>query len=365
MALGIAMPISLSSAAGVQSASHVVTSSRLLTYNTHIFGRTGSINGVETGLVLDDDLRTEQIAMQLRQLRPDVVGLTEMWDDELRGALQENLQDIYPYQVRSPNAGGIPDIIESLHSRWPRATQLLLDNVEDIVEFFAQTNYNVDRGLLRSAFKYFIKEDWMHWGLKEAFRLPDVWGSGLLILSRYPLSDAIFYPYQARADAERFARKGTLKADVNPPGQKSYTVYVTHAQQGESLQAITARKKQLEQIRALVEEAIYPAVVMGDLNDVRYRWMARKLGLVDSFRLLHPDEQARPGYTYDHNNRFAVKFGVKGAPNEGKRRIDYIYTDGVLQAKKSRVRREEFRDPRTGHDSSDHFAVETEIAAPA
>ena len=335
-----------------------------LTYNVHLFGQTGMVGERETGLVFHDEHRAEQIAGQLRCLSSDVVGLTEVWDDRIRLDLESELADIYPYRLNSPSAQGIADVINSLRTRWPRGSRPLCENAEDIVDFFSQSHYSVGSGgLLRSILKYVYKEDWMTWALKGALRLPNVWGAGLLILSKYPLSNFDFFLHPVRADLERFAGKGTLKADVHVPGHDPISTFLTHAQEGTSREAVAARTAQIAHISSLAARAMHPVVVMGDLNDTREHWLARQFGLQDSFRTAHPNGQIRPGYTYDHNNPYAAKLGVLAAPHEQRLRIDYVLSDIALKVLKSRVLRQEFQDERGGYDLSDHFPIETEFVA--
>jgi exonuclease III len=89
--------------------------------------------------------------------------------------------------------------------------------------------------------------------------------------------------------------------------------------------------------------------VIGDLNVSERRDAVRVFldaGFRDSFRVLHPDEEA---YTF-HN------FRGKGIKRHGK--IDYIFCDGSWKVLAASV----IRDGKAGRFPSDHFPVAAELA---
>lgn len=340
---------------------------KVLTYNTHLFGRTGMFAGRETGLVFHDESRAEQIAARIRNESADIVGLTEVWDENLARGLVSELGDRYPYHLGTPAYQGIQDIVNHIERRWPTGTNFLLKHTEAIVDFFSQSHYQVrDDNILSGALR-FIEEDTKTAFVKRLLSLPHVWGAGLLLFSRYPVSQVGFIPFEVSADLERFAGKGILKAVVHRPQQSPALVALTHAQEGESKRAMAARAQQILQMKELVEQSEYPAIAMGDFNvmarGLEYRWMVEQLGLLDTFRALHGKRANEDGYTYDHDNPYAVKLGVKRARGQGQRRIDYIFSNTSWQPHESRVLRDEFRDEHLGFFLSDHFPVAAWLTA--
>ncbi len=352
-----------------------------LTYNAHLFGRTGMVEGEETGLVYLDEYRADQIIARLRDVQPDVIGLTEVWDEALAKRIVAGLEDIYPYQVGAPYGGGIQDILTSLELRWPRTARLLRPRVKGMVRHFAQSHYGVPESRFLSGALGLISEDRRFWALKEGFGLPPAWGAGLLLLSKHPITDHHFYPHPVTTGLERFTQKGVLRATVSLDREKEANVFLTHAQEGEYAEAVDARRQQVLQLEDLVEASEYPSVVMGDLNvqaeqidlktglwtmTAQYEWMMERfarLSLLDGFRHLYGEVPERPGYTYDHENELAEKFGVAGA-DQGQSRIDYIFLAG-LRALTSQVLRNPFIADQDDSPLSDHFPLLAQVAFPS
>jgi endonuclease/exonuclease/phosphatase family metal-dependent hydrolase len=332
-----------------------------LTYNTHLFGRKGRNGDRETKLVYEDEKRADQICSRLRKNPHDVVGLNEVWDEELGRGMIESLQDLYPYHLDSPSAEGIQGIVRDLETKWPRLAQLLLPHIDGVIDFLVARHYDVGRCLWLSALKFCIREDWMTWTMEHILRLRKFVGAGLLFLSRYPIESWEFLPYPFRADLDRMSGKGILKAVVRTPEGRPLTVALTHLQEGASAAARKVRRRQIDRLAG-----VDPDVAMGDFNiqadqTREYQWARERLGLVDSYRTVHPDPFSEPGYTYEHNspkNLYVQKLGIASAPGQGSRRIDFLFAKtGKFYPVSCRVPAEEFVSDNGGYYLSDHHAV--------
>jgi endonuclease/exonuclease/phosphatase family metal-dependent hydrolase len=151
-------------------------------------------------------------------------------------------------------------------------------------------------------------------------------GTGLMLLSRYPLSDAAFTRYTLNGDplvADHYVPKGLGFARVATPSGP-LDAYVTHtiAQHNPNDRADRYRPHRVAQLYELTEQvnarsAESPLLVMGDLNarpdQFGYGMLLALTGLADGFFALHPDD---PGYTYSVDNLYN--------PDARTRRLDYV-----------------------------------------
>lgn len=376
MTVGFAIGTPLNPAPIIGPGSAAGSRLKFLTYNAHLFAGAGvardsqSGSVYHTGFIFEDEERAELIPQCIRALQADVVGLTEAWHPQVRQQIITSLQDIYPYHYSSKGLEGISEIFRSLESRWPRTTaavKYLLPRTPQIVDGLSSLHYNSGEcGMLASALQCFrglVAEDTVYRSLKWFINPDAQWHAfddALLLLSRYPIKNAVISSYQARADHEHFVRKGILKAEIHPPHRAPVTVLLTHNQEGESLHARRARHTQLGKLRQLVQQSSYPVVVMGDLNERREEWLTEQLNLIDSYRQLFPDRRAFPGYTYSAETPYAKQQGIRGGHNS-QLRLDYVFTNSGLRVRTSQIRRDEFRHPQKEYDLSDHFPVEAEV----
>lgn len=334
----------------------------------------------ETGLVFNDAERAVEISDRIRTTGADVVGLTEVWDDELRQEIEGRLAGTYPFRAGSPSARGIREVIELVRHLWPRGSRVLTPYVEEIVDYFATSHYAVEGRWLQGALRCFFREDQVASLLERIFHRPHFWGAGLLLLSRHPFDSSDFLPHPARADLERLARKGVLRAVIRSSEGSATTVLLTHMQEGDSLAARAARREQIRHLKKLAGSSPPPVVIMGDFNvdaephdqrgngstlpaSAEYLWMRRELGLRDAYREIHPDPAEKPGHTYDHDNPYAARLGVTSSSGKRRQRIDYVLHTPDLRASASRVLLDEFLHPSGDYYLSDHFPVLAELVA--
>lgn len=307
-----------------------------LTYNARLWGGTGLVNGENTRLYFEDHQRVDRIADRLLETGPDLIGLQEVFCPGMQDRLIERLGASYPYHVRSPAYDGVEESIRTVRRLWPRLGDAYARNIQKVVDFFTLSHYS-RAGLLTRLARTFVSEDAVLRFLYEATERQFLWGAGLLFFSKFPVVDRGFVPHPARADLERFADKGVLKAIVQTPGGDRVTVLLTHLQEGETPQALWARERQIRRIQDLLNES-EKALVMGDLNvpegrTDQYQPMAAVIleaGGLDCFRVLHPDPGDVPGYTYRAGSPFEQRLLGESHDFMGEdQRLDYIFARGL------------------------------------
>lgn len=307
---------------------------RVLAYNAHLFGKgmPWLVRLCQTLFVKDptcfkDPLRAQLIAERIRAMgqgphRLDVVGLCEVWDENLAHAIHNHVREFFPYVFR------------------PAMFQMPGDKL----------------------------------------------GSGLTLLSRYPFAASAHNPdfsaYGAETGCfEKWSQKGYACAIIEMPGGIHAAFFLTHAQSGQGRKKERVRKMQFCQlarsIRAVKET--YPEALLvacGDFNVIgetktgeetdEYRTMLATLQLQDTFRANHTFADD-PGFTSDATNRLLKKFDRE---NRDKERLDYILCENNPRIRIIDSGVEEFRldEPLPGtsgkkavYHLSDHYGVWTEF----
>lgn len=167
---------------------------------------------------VDRDAALGHLIVRLRERRPDVVGLSEMWTDGDRTRIRDELRDIYPYSVEGPH--------EDLIDVGP-------------VEF-------------------------------------ELMGGGLLLLSRHPIVASAQTVYRQSSGDDGLTNKGALHARIQPIGHPcGVDVFVTHTQAphptilGSTAGAREAVRAQLRHLGAFIaasRDPDIPAMLTGDFN---------------------------------------------------------------------------------------------------
>ena len=326
---------------------------RVMTYNVHMFGEANELLGIDFGKVqFHDRRRLNEFIRNVQEENPlpDVIGLNEMWDEDLIEHLEGELGELFPYSVRG-----------SVNSAWSLApdTEAAMHEIQGELDYLALPFYwgwEILQGLGRLFVGNFI-------------------GSGLVLLSRYPIVGHKFIPYAAEAGFwESRAEKGVLIAIIQPPHVDAIVgVLLTHTQAGDE---DVVRRDQLGQLADIANglRQLSPRMAllaMGDINVMgedtvgnptsEYKDMINLLSLDDTWRHLNP---ASLGMTYDlSNNQLAIHFCEDG---DRTSRLDYILFDPApsyyirCNALSCRILKyqsaEEIGDQRI-HDVSDHYGV--------
>ncbi|PCI27832.1 hypothetical protein COB52_04370 [Candidatus Kaiserbacteria bacterium] len=164
--------------------------------------------------------------------------------------------------------------------------------------------------------------DWINW-------LED---SGLVAVSRYPITGQHFVPFKNIKGLDALCWKGILGFSVKFSEKNSLMVFNTHLNSDEQFSG----KKNLSKMRTLELEEIVsfivsetvkydicpPVIACGDFNITEvgkeYTTMMDKYGFGDVWRNEFPDKDVNPGYTWDGiRNRNMIH-------TQNRNRIDYF-----------------------------------------
>jgi len=157
-----------------------------------------------------------------------------------------------------------------------------------------------------------------------------VLSSGLLILSKFPITKRDTISFDSCSGMDCFARKGAQYARISIPHYGEIDVINTHLNAGKNKKV---KIKQLEQLLKFVQskKSHRPMILMGDFNfkpsDIYYEDFSTDFGLDDTHAIYLKDNPDAPqcmvnSYTYQ----------LKIGPFETKRKLDYIwYIEGNFQ----------------------------------
>ena len=136
--------------------------------------------------------------------------------------------------------------------------------------------------------------------------IPKVVGSGLRIVSKYPILQQDVHYFHHCSGLQCFTSKGVAYAEINKLGQK-YHIFASHTQSGADAKSKQARLAQLQEIKAFIDSKHIPnnepVIMAGDLN-------IDKIGAPDEYDTMQTtfDAQIPPTsgwkYTFDsqHNH---------------------------------------------------------------
>jgi endonuclease/exonuclease/phosphatase family metal-dependent hydrolase len=254
----------------------------ILEYNTHLFGDT--IPSLKKNVFYEDQARAHYLAekiLSIQPIQPDIVGLCEVWANDYKEKIADDLKSIYPYWCYDNN------------------------------------------------------------------NLKTEMGSGLMILSRYPMQKPHFIQFDEPSldfyNSDSLAQKGFLAVPIGIGTEAvglSVLFILTHTQSGSYPEV---RMSQLKQMLKWIDDnyprGYIPAFIFGDLNVVAedkngsptqeyndYGWHFAKYGFGDTYRSQWPPaygKQEDPCYTADGiNNKLQRIF----APNTNQERVDFMYS---------------------------------------
>ncbi len=279
---------------------------------------------------IDADAALGALIAFLRELQPDVVGLSEMWSASDRDRVRSELAALYPYTVDGPHEA------------------------------------TVDVGVAE-------------------FELMD---GGLLLLSRHPVVTQAQTLYRQCSGDDCLANKGVLHARIQRSGDPCpVDVFLTHTQAAHPTVAGTtagAREAVEAQIRHLAafirasRDALVPAMLFGDFNidffahrDLYDRLLGSLQSPVDVIpksptqRVKHPtgtsesDDGAISSFHPDHPPRNIddpARFG------ETVERLDYLLSlPGLLYAQHAAASSVVIVQWSPGRDMSDHYGIQGAI----
>ena len=250
---------------------------KVFEYNTHLYGDT--IDFLKGILAYQDKLRARDICRRLLTCGADIVGLCELWDPILAlnypDGVAYSVREVYPYF------------------------------------YYPQTR----------------------------IVLPKVLGSGLLLLSKWPLSNMSFVGYKKLAGLDALSTKGMACATVQPPQGNAFNVFLTHTQ-ADTYE--TERQDNISQLAQWIQQhqasSNAPVFSFGDFNVIgeetngvpsaEYKATMAKLspcGLSDSCRIVYPDAGRHHEYTYDGLTNTLIPIFAPGDKN-AQQRLDYLFS---------------------------------------
>lgn len=310
-------------------------------FNTHLFGSRLPVARALAELKGDrleyrDLQRAELIASELvrlgaEQTGPGLVGLCEVWDDDLAEILIHSTSLVFPHSYRP--------------AKFNQAGNLL--------------------------------------------------GSGLLLLSKHPfVRTPEFGAYWKESgslepilggEADAHSQKGFVRAIILLPSGERVAFFITHLQAGAENKYQDIRRTQFKQIAFYLKNTRtyfpgVPIVMMGDLNVAaetssaaasarkEYTDALKTLGLKDAFRIIYPNVKKDRGYTSDPKNTLLRLFD---RDSFAKQRLDYVLVSRKGMPETCDVVPFRLDDPINGdggdvgakiHDLSDHYGIRAQLA---
>ena len=162
-------------------------------------------------------------------------------------------------------------------------------------------------------------------------------GSGIILLSKFPISDKAFSEFRGASDfQEKMATKGAIYATIDLPEGVKIRVGCTHAWTDAGGDECANMKDLLgwTVTGRPAEDQTYPAVMMGDFNVHRYG-DPRKFGKLneimasgkaaDSWNMVNPAAPARDAYTDDSRENNLAEFFCPMRNTAGGDCIDFVY----------------------------------------
>lgn len=191
----------------------------------------------------------------------------------------------------------------------------------------------------------------------------NLFDSGLVIVSRYPIVKTAQLIYPDCSGTDCFADKGVLYAEIIKNG-KAYHVTSTHTASFDTAEARALRQIQFKQIRTLVNQQNIPsfdAVLMGgDFNVNKLLWPQDYQDMLSNLNATDPVSTGYTASTFDPRvNKLAGAAGSGGTTVEY---LDYIVSSNThrqpIQARNDvRVLRSIANPMYMTWDLSDHFPV--------
>jgi len=359
-----------------------------LTYNARLWGQTVFVQNTPTAVYCDDHRRAVLIQDRFRELTnmqtgPDIVGLTEFWDESLLPTFVESVLFSEYHVVHGPFRKGFNDIFTIMKEKNRFLHGLISLYPNAVVKYFARTQLLAgveelhQASRLAKVFDETVLEP-IKGSLIEMMKEQKFLGSGLVLFSRFPVIEYEFVPFASEMSGlDNYAEKGVLRATLQLPRNLRLAVFLAHLHVGKTGRELEARRAQLRQLRLLIQDSPHPSLFLSDWNIMaeelvegdrlrstdEYRWAMDQLGLYDSYREIYPDPNAGPvswGYTYDDTTHFSQALGIATKPGSRRhlQRLDVILRNDRLKTVSAEVLRRPMQSAAyDGRDLSDHFPI--------
>lgn len=220
-----------------------------------------------------------------------------------------------PLRVLSYNVWGMPFPIRPAHKKLREAPKIIPQLQADIL--------GMQEVFIRRSKDLAKMKEYPHVAFGAGPKGLKVLGSGLLIASKYPLSNIATMTYKKCSGSDCLARKGALYARVTIPGQGEIDVINTHLNAGSNRKT---KEAQLNQLFDFVSKhrSHRPLILLGDFNlqpeSIFYRSFPYFFEVEDAHQLyleMNPNasKRERDGFTY------MLKIG----PIKINQKLDYIW----------------------------------------
>ena len=328
------------------------------TYNVHLFGRVADFSGQPSCLYHRDNERVDEVIAHARQDNAHLLGFTEVWDTDMGVKIRKSLKKDYPYSASYFANQDVRASFENLRATCPSFIRPLTERIGDVVNYFVKSHYQVEPSRFWRGASLLIPENELAAFFANFGNIPDILGSGLLLLSKHPIETSEFIPHRGKADTDQFAQKGILRANIRLPNSLLLSTFLTHLQEGISPNAKYTRMRQIGHLLELAQFTSH-AILMGDLNvettDPDYDFMVEEfasLGCYDTFSLINGGDR-NDHYTYDPDNEITRTLLNGRKSSEKRATLDYIWAKGFRRVVEWGVERL--------RGVSDHFPVSATI----
>lgn len=184
---------------------------------------------------------------------------------------------------------------------------------------------------------------------------PRLVGSGLKILSRFPILNRAILAYRACKGSDCLSRKGAALAILQLPSGKKLNLIGTHLNASGPASIRISQLQQLEKFNRAYADPTAPMILAGDLNfrsgSDEHEHVQKQFQLEDAWIKTHGTSD--PGYTYDcYENRYAREYAVRTREPLIRERLDYFFTNPSVRPTRTELH---FKDE--GNLFSDHYAL--------
>lgn len=169
---------------------------------------------------------------------------------------------------------------------------------------------------------------------------PRLIGSGLRILSKYPIDSSKSLPFHECIGVDCLAHKGSAMISVTLPSGKMLNLLGTHLDANDDA---NVRVSEIDELKTLTDnfgDPTAPTLIVGDFNfgpsAPAYNYALQQLQAGDSWVDTHPDGDV--GLTYDiATNHYAHDYCIKTHDRMIQDRFDLMFHRGAITPLSSQV----------------------------
>jgi endonuclease/exonuclease/phosphatase family metal-dependent hydrolase len=184
---------------------------------------------------------------------------------------------------------------------------------------------------------------------------PRLVGSGLKILSKFPILNQATLAYRACKGTDCLSKKGAALAILQLPSGKKLNLVGTHLDASDAAHVRISQLKQLENFQRTYADPSAPLILAGDLNfrsgSDEHEHVQKNFGLEDAWLKTHSSNE--PGYTYDcYENHYARDYAIRTREPMIRERLDYFFTHSSIQTLRTEIQLDDEENL-----FSDHYAL--------